>query len=124
MTNNRVVTRIDSLVETFQVNAELSQNLQVLKEQLADRDQQIAELRERLSQYWELREDVDYQSLIEQIRQDARTVADKLRSLDRHAIRQFAGIGGNADERSASHQSPEGLVSDVLSLLRSINRWK
>lgn len=125
MSRKLLATSVETLASVHAVNDELRTEVAQLQAQLTEREQQIAALQNQLSQYWDLQDGVDYRSLVEQIRDDAQLVAQKLRSLDRHSVRQLAGISADA----SSAQPPkvdtrDGLVGDVLSLLRSINRWK
>ncbi|HWV24528.1 MAG TPA: hypothetical protein VNZ58_10080 [Thermomicrobiales bacterium] len=123
MTKGRIVTSIESLDAIMTSNAELLDAVNRLRAELEARDAAIADLRDRLSKYWDLHESVDYRGLVDQIRDEAKNVGDLLRSLDMRTLMKLARIG-SAPEIDSSSERPEGLLPSVNSLLQTLNKWK
>lgn len=111
-------TTIESL------DALLTANLELQRE-VADLKQALAELESKLAQYWDLQEGVDYRSLVDRIREEARSVGDLLKSLDYGSRKKLALLGAGGDV--SADQPPTSrtrLLPSVHALLRTLDEWK
>lgn len=118
-------TSIDSLEALLSTNAELHLTILKLQEEIVLRDDAISDLQSKLNRYWDFHGDVDYRSLVDRIREDARNVEEVLRALDTRTRRTLALLGPGSDRVSGgTGESNLRLLPSVHSLLRTLNEWK
>lgn len=116
---------VESLDALLSANAELRLTVANLQEEIKQRDRALAELQSRLNQYWDLHEDVDYRSLVDRIREDARRVAEVLRALHIGARRKLVRFGAVIQRpEEEGGVSEMRLLPSVHLLLRTLDEWK
>lgn len=125
MTRRELTISVDSLDALLSANAELVLTISKLQEEIKQRDSALRELQSRLDQYWDLHEDVDYRSLVNRIREEARAVGEVLRALDMGTRKQLARLGAGLDRSGGRPNiSDARLLPSVHSLLRTLDEWK
>lgn len=125
MIEKRPTTSIKSLDALLSENAELHESISKLQDEVRHRDGAIADLQSRLNQYWDLHDDIDYRSLVDRIREEARSVGDVLRSLDLGTRRKLAHLGTElAPDGDRAVVPGKRLLPRVHSLLRTLDEWK
>lgn len=118
-------TSVDTLDTLTSANAELTQEVERLRQIIESQAHSMAELEARMDQYWELHEDIDYRSLVTRIREEARNVGDVLQALDTGTRRKLARLGATGTSADGNGSpSSERLLPTVHSLLRTLNEWK
>ncbi len=122
MPNKGLTIRVESLDALLSANAELNLTIATLQEALRQRDRVLADLQARLAQYRKICEDADYRILVNRIRDDAQSLAEKLRALDLGALESVVRF-----RAAVLHPDGHGDVSDpkllpsVLLLLHTLD---
>lgn len=125
MIHRNLVTSVETINGILTETAELRTEVDQLKAELSEHKAALAELQDRLDQYWDLHENVDYRSLVDQIREEARTVGEVLRGLDLSARKRLARVGPAAiPDSDNGPTSTRRLLPSVHSLLRTLDKWK
>ena len=118
-------TSVETLDALLTANAELAHVIMKLQEEIEYRDRALAECQNKLNQYWDFREDIDYRSLVGKIRKDARSVGEVLRTLDTGTRRTLARLGADRDAGdSGARVSEKRLLPAVQSLLQTLDEWE
>lgn len=119
MIRRKAVTSIETLELLLSDNAELKAKVLKLEAALEEQDSLLAQLQTRLERIWDIQENIDYRSLVDQIREESRAVGDAIRALDLGTQKQLARLAPASDANGNRK-----LLPSVHSLLRTLDKWK